>query len=204
MKRHRFRAVALVAVLALTGCGSAKTKEAEPGSKIDRETLTWEPCAPYSGKTLAAVMADAMRTAGWPRMKEAPPAQHRVAAHVKRCHYRYVAVKPELDGDQSLNVFIYYELNNGGPLMAACKQRETPDPERPRIGDESCREDSGQWRFRVAEQYVSVLIEVPARIVARGGHLRQVDTVTFVASDEPAALGELGLPVAMDLAARLR
>jgi hypothetical protein len=192
----------MLGAAALGGCATQVTS-AEPGAAIDPAKFKVDPCSAYSANALRAVLAAELTRQHWPAMMGTPP-QSRISAHVERCVYRFGPKDARANGDQALGVFIYNELNNGAALMAACKQRTLTGAPTVQIGDESCVDDTGHWRFRVRDRYVSVLIEIPPRRVSGVDDLAEPDTASFVASSDPAARAGLGLPIALDLAQRVR
>jgi hypothetical protein len=193
--------VVMLSAAVIGGCAEPP-QPARPGTAIDPKTFKADPCYAYSTGALRSVLAGELARQHWPAMVGTPP-QSRISANVTRCTWRYGPKDTKTNGDQSLGVFVYNELNNGAKLMSACKQRPLANAPAVRIGDESCVDDTGQVRLRVRDHYVSVWMEIPPRRLAGERQLTKTDTASFIASSEPAARAGLALPLAQDLAHRL-
>ncbi|NJC68341.1 hypothetical protein HC031_01190 [Planosporangium thailandense] len=196
-----YRIVAAAGLSLLSACAAAQVP-AKPGSPLTSQELRDDPCRAYTAKSMQRVLAGTLKRAGWPQVTGNPPTS-RIAANVQRCLYQFSPKDSRRDGDQSLRVYIYNELDNGAKLMAACRTRPLRGAPMSTIGDESCIDDSGELRFRVGDSYVAVLIDVPPRLQSGNRVLNASDTSTFTAPSRPTDLAALALPVARDLAERL-
>ncbi|MER7001492.1 hypothetical protein ABT297_00330 [Dactylosporangium sp. NPDC000555] len=184
----------------LVGCGKPAQQQTGP---LTAAALKKDACSAYTTRTMLSVLTPALRGAGWPAMK--PVGQRgasRVSDNVQRCLYRLLPTDHKLSGDQQLNIYIYNEQHNGGRLMSACMTRPLATAAPVRIGDETCVGNTGQLRFRIGEDYVSVLVETPPRTISGTQEVGADDTRTFVAPTDPAARAALAAVVAQDLVQR--
>jgi hypothetical protein len=205
----------LAALMAAAGCGSSAKGADAPGGPIDGRAFDNDPCDAYSYHSLAKVAQPALTDAGWPTVRGPAtpiPPDLRLSAHVQRCRYLLTVSQPMKNGDQGMAVFVYNEMSNGRALMDTCKARgkdpagTTPSPAPQPLGDEACLDEDGQWRFRIGDRYVSVLVNIPPRTTGDGEIVTSSSTGTFTA--EPAqklnTQAAVSRAVAEDLARRLR
>lgn len=184
----------------LAGCSRPAQQQTGP---LTAASLKQNSCSAYNTQTILSVLTPALRGAGWPTMSAVNQrGSNRVSDNVQRCLYELRPVDQKLSGDQHLNIYIYNELDNGGRLMSACMTRPLATAAPVRIGDETCVDNTGQLRFRIGEDYVSVLVETPPRTISNTRQIGPGDTSTFVAPADPAARAALAVVVAQDLARR--
>ena len=206
MKAAPRRLAAVIGAAALLGsvlAGCSAPAEQQKGP-LTAKGLKDDSCSAYLTQTMLDVLAPALRRDGWPRMSAVSRrGRNRVSANVQRCLYELRPADQKLGGDQRLNVYVYNELDNGGRLMATCEAHPLTTAPPVRVGDETCVEnDTGQVRFRIRDDYLSVLIETPQRTVSGTVPLAPSATSTFVAPTDPAARAALAVVVAQDLERR--
>lgn len=206
----RATVLGVTALAATAGCGAGGHTPA--GARISGAAFDSNPCGAYSLQTLAAVAQPALTRAGWPKVGPAGSAARpdvRYSAQVQRCRYPLAVADAERDGEQAIIITVYDEMSNGRALMDACEARgeagaPSPGPVSRPIGDESCLDAGDQWRFRVADRYVSVSVDVPRRVRVNGDVVAPSGTTTYVAPDDPRTRADVGRAVAQDVALRLR
>jgi hypothetical protein len=203
VRRRLAAAIGAAALLGslLTGCSAPAEQQKGP---LTAKALKDDSCSAYLTQTMLNVLTPALQRQGWPRMSAVSRrGRNRVSANVQRCLYELRPADPKLGGDQKLNVYVYNELDNGGRLMSACQAHPLTTAPAVRIGDETCVDsDTGQVRFRIRDDYLSVLIDTPPRTVSGTVPLKPSDTSTFMASTDPAARAVLAVAVAQDLERR--
>ncbi|MEV8510921.1 hypothetical protein [Dactylosporangium sp. NPDC051484] len=184
----------------LVGCSKPAQQQTE---SVTSATLKKSSCSAFTTQTMLSVLKPALHGAGWPAMGPVRPrGLDRFSDNVQRCLYELRPADQKLSGDQRLNIYLYNELQNGGRLMSACMTRPLATSAPVRIGDETCVDKTGQLRFRIGQDYVSILVETPPRTISNTREIAPGDTSTFVAPTDPAARAALAVVVAQDLERR--
>lgn len=210
----RAAVLGVATLAAVAGCGNTSGGGNSASAPLRGTAFDSDPCGAYSFKTLAAVVQPVLSSAGWPEVGPASattPPDARLSAQVQRCRYPLAMADPDRYGDQAITITVYDEMSNGRALMDTCESRgattagtPSPDPATRPLGDESCLDVDGQWRFRVADRYVSVSVDIPPRTSGTGGVVSSANTSTYVAPDDPRTRADVSRAVAENLALRLR